>query len=327
VGTTTEAVPETPVPPDEPPPTETQPRGPGLEVVLRAYSSPQARVSPASIEQAIRVIERRARRFGLEGAEVSARGDDRIVVYLPAGRDPGGFIEELIRPARLGMYDYEDSLVAGGPRAEPYALAKRAAQENHEGGLGAPRLYLFDRSDDHRLLAGPSATREALLASERGLADRCADESACEVLSTPAALALMRRPTDEGGGWDLLREPAFVLGRDVAGASADPGSGGDDAEVDIEFTEGGAARFHDLTRQVARRGARLGQRQRIAIALDNRIVVISNLNYERYPDGIDGRFGASISGDLTAEEADTLAGQLSSGAVPLSLEVESRRQV
>jgi SecD/SecF fusion protein len=119
------------------------------------------------------------------------------------------------------------------------------------------------------------------------------------------------------------------MGRDVAGAQAFPGDDGEEegAVVSIDFTEGGAERFHDLTRGVARRGARLGERQRIAIALDNRIVTIANLDYDRYPDGIDGTQGASISGDLSDEEADTLAGQLASGAVPLALEVVSRRRV
>ena len=69
------------------------------------------------------------------------------------------------------------------------------------------------------------------------------------------------------------------------------------------------------------------QLQRFAIILDGKIVSNPTVDYNDYPTGIDGRNGAQIEGDFSQGEAETLAKQINSGALPINLKVISQKQV
>ena len=61
--------------------------------------------------------------------------------------------------------------------------------------------------------------------------------------------------------------------------------------------------------------------------LDDELVSAPSIDYVSYPDGIDGRTGAKISGSFTIGSAQDLAEILEIGALPVRLELVSRSQV
>ena len=62
--------------------------------------------------------------------------------------------------------------------------------------------------------------------------------------------------------------------------------------------------------------------QHFAIALDNMLITVPQIDFKSYPSGIPGDSGADIAGGLTAQSAENLAIQLSRGALPLKLQAQ-----
>jgi SecD/SecF fusion protein len=86
--------------------------------------------------------------------------------------------------------------------------------------------------------------------------------------------------------------------------------------VTMQFTGHGNKVFHDITRQEAIRGSTLGTPQHFAIVLDNQIRSWPQIDYQKYPDGIDpSNGGAEITGLASLGEAKDLALVLRSGAL------------
>ncbi|HEY6523145.1 MAG TPA: hypothetical protein VIY10_05200, partial [Solirubrobacteraceae bacterium] len=85
-------------------------------------------------------------------------------------------------------------------------------------------------------------------------------------------------------------------------------------------------RFEAVTRQVARRGARVSVggetlAQHFAVALDNQLITVPQIDYRQYPDGIAGGGGADVTGSFTPQSARDLATELRLGALPLAVRV------
>jgi preprotein translocase subunit SecD len=53
--------------------------------------------------------------------------------------------------------------------------------------------------------------------------------------------------------------------------------------------------------------------------LDNRLISVPSIDFKQYPDGIGGKDGADISGDLTRQSAKDLAILLRYGPLPVQL--------
>ena len=86
--------------------------------------------------------------------------------------------------------------------------------------------------------------------------------------------------------------------------------------VTMQFTGHGNKVFHEITRQEAIRGSTLGFAQHFAIVLDNQIRSWPQIEYQKYPDGIDpSNGGAEITGMASLSEAKDLALVLRSGAL------------
>src|SRR5205085_9054474 len=72
----------------------------------------------------------------------------------------------------------------------------------------------------------------------------------------------------------------------------------------------------------------LGQQlnQHFAVALDNKLIEVPQIDFKQYPDGIQGG-GADITGGFTIQSAQDLATQLRLGALPINLKLISESQV
>jgi SecD/SecF fusion protein len=81
-----------------------------------------------------------------------------------------------------------------------------------------------------------------------------------------------------------------------------------------------------VTQTIARRGDLVsgpGQilNQHFAVALDDKLITVPQIDFNTYPDGIPGDNGADITGRLTTQSAKDLATQLRLGALPINLQL------
>ena len=106
----------------------------------------------------------------------------------------------------------------------------------------------------------------------------------------------------------------------------DPSSGA--PIVTMQFKSHGNKIFHEITRQEAIRGQTLGVPQHFAIVLDNQIRSWPQIEYQKYPDGIDPtNGGAEITGMGNLTEAKNLALVLQTGALPVKFVTIERTDV
>jgi hypothetical protein len=84
---------------------------------------------------------------------------------------------------------------------------------------------------------------------------------------------------------------------DVVRSSAHASRGlGGSASLYLRLTASGAVKFRRLTRDLARRGARLRRAQRFVLKIDGRVYARPLVDYHAFPDGVDGRPGIQIEG-------------------------------
>lgn len=179
-------------------------------------------------------------------------------------------------------------------------------------------------------VAGPGDRRESLeslgrpaelgfrpvLSQEMVAKGDTAGESACSA----AVDAKPSEPTTACGEWQgtlstYRLEPVALPGTDVADAEAaideERGTGW---YVKLEFTSTGAKRFADITGRLAQQPSPANQ---FAIVLDGTV-----LSAPYVASAITGG-EAEISGTFTRREAEELAAQLTTGALPVRLKVSS----
>lgn len=187
------------------------------------------------------------------------------------------------------------------------------------------RFYMFDRSPAHKLVAGPVTGRSGL---RGGI-----------VLKVPAGTAILsERPTNgretvlshAEPGWYAIADRAALTGTDIV----DPQQETDELgapNVTFTFTAQGRSAFRQVTRTIARRGraeapgrptGRAGERfsGHFALTFDGEIETRPIINFAYFPNGIDPRVGAQISGGFTSvQEARDLAAILRIGSLPIEL--------
>ena len=131
--------------------------------------------------------------------------------------------------------------------------------------------------------------------------------------------------------WVVQDDPA-LSGTDIRNPEQDFEQRlGNEPNVRFEFTDRGREAFQEVTRAIAQRGRdnafTAPDPQHFAIVLDDELVSAPSIDYVQYPDGIDGRTGAEISGSFTIDSAQDLAEILKIGALPVRLELVTRSQV
>ncbi len=129
----------------------------------------------------------------------------------------------------------------------------------------------------------------------------------------------------------VLKDHVAILGRDITNPTEGTDTGGS-PDVQFGFTSTGQAEFSKVTGTIAHRGqdVSLGGAsldQHFAVALDNQLVTVPQIDFKQYPDGIIGGGGADITGGFTTTSASDLANQLRLGALPITLKRISEEQV
>jgi preprotein translocase subunit SecD len=97
-------------------------------------------------------------------------------------------------------------------------------------------------------------------------------------------------------------------------------------EIVLSSTPQGIRRFHDLSAEVARRGATvsspsLSLDQHIAAVVDGRLLSVLYVDVRAHPDGISPVDGAQITGGFSPTAAQQIATEIEAPPLPAELEL------
>lgn len=258
-----------------------------------------------------------------------------------------------------GRIDPQDTTASGGGGAgsQSAGIAKfdavqRAAKLPREtrGALVGDQWFAVVPGRK-RVIGDPESTRERLVAA---IADdgqyravRGADgglRDGAELVRVPAGFRIVQaqsdNPTADPDSWYVLRDRPLLTGDDIRDPEVGRGDRGQGPSVDFKFDEKGRELWPQITRRIAQFGQdryvpQAGNQQgavsaaagHFAIALDDRLISVPQIDFLQYPDGIDARNGSSISGGFTQQTANQLASLLRTGSLPVRLDLISQSQV
>jgi SecD/SecF fusion protein len=222
--------------------------------------------------------------------------------------------------------------------------AKIEADNSHDGSLfyavNPKTKTVYRAGRDANALAGEDTRAEAL-ADVRPVALR--KQAKVYEVKPDTVIVRAQQPDDvktKSDAWFVLKDDVALRGQEIKNPeqATDSGTGGTgEPIVTFDFTDKGRKIWQDVTRRIAERGAAStgilpGQSvadgfQHFAIVLDDELVSVPSIDFQKYPDGIDGRNGSQIQGSFTIKSAQALANVLKTGALPLKLKLISSSQV
>jgi preprotein translocase subunit SecD len=139
--------------------------------------------------------------------------------------------------------------------------------------------------------------------------------------SEPGAIVVAEESQSGREQFFVLRDRPGVTAVDITDPEAieDPTIGA--PSVGFGFTPEGQRKFQDMTREVVQRAKqRAGPgvsgldtvvaSEHIAFVVDGTVLSLAVIDFGQFPDGIDGKNGAQISGGFTRTEANELAERL-----------------
>jgi len=238
-------------------------------------------------------------------------------------------------------------LISAGAYASEYNAAKLAAEQKPvpdcENCSQPSTYYLFEKQKPHKLIAGPEYSRDDLYVDPSG--EKRPPGTGIVIKVPQGTILLSEKPSDSNGqtiedaepGWYAFKDNPALSGTEIKNPKAEQQEFG--PAVTFQFTGNGREAFQETTRRIAQRGQSRaigpasGEQARalsghFAAVLDNEIKTRPFIDFSEYPDGIDGRTGAQISGGFKGiGEAQDLATFLQRGALPINLNLISQSQV
>ncbi len=320
----------------------------GLEVTLQAVPPHDRKLAKEDLDRSVSIMRSRVDKLGVAEPEIRTQGSDQISIQLPGVKDPAAAAQIIGKTAQLELFDLERDLVSPSIDArtrQPIATPKLydlLAGQQALASKGTPDTYYVFRTKGKTLVRGPVQTKEAALAKWGGKLPPghklFAVPPEAVVVSCGAGEVVcpgvaQTNPTTTS--WYLMRytppEVPEMTGEDLklSGTRQDFDTSTGEPIVLMEFTDRGANRFEEITRDIAQRGKLLfntvggGQGdssaflQHFAIVLDREIRSWPTIDFQEYPGGISGSNGAQISGLQSVGEAKDLALVLQTGALPV----------
>lgn len=336
----------------------------GIELVYKATPAVgDGLVAPDDLNRAVEVMRKRIDPTGTREPEIQTTNQNQISIALPGFSDSQRAQDLVGRTARLYFYDWETNVIGpdgkpapddtevtgganpAGPGQGTEALSfydavirgsKRAPTEQFKNRAHADTYYLLN-DKTKQVVAGPSQVRDDLYSEEPAQAKK--QRETTRVVKVPVGTTILQAvPPEDADGkpgkrpnrWYVLQDKVALQGADVKNPVQSQDELGSPA-VSFEFTSKGREAFQETTRAIAIRGQEQAiggtGAQHFAVALDNQLLTVPSIDPNEYPDGIDGRSGAQISGSLTLAGARDLADLLRTGALPVNLELISSSEV
>src|SRR4051794_40022936 len=325
------------------------------------------KVTGDALQRTLDIMRERVDQLGVAEPEILRSGADQINVNLPDVKNAGEAEQQVGQVAQMFFYDWEnnvlgddgqphpsDPAVTGDGQAGSGAAARSLYESLKIAAKRPPHKYPLDTHTGQyygvadkqaTVVCGPQETISAL-------------KSDCEAaLRKPAFRTLgltfpelkiqkvnegtvivraeqgdnTKQKTDQ---WYVLNDNPVLRGTDIK----NPEQNFDELsapDVTFDFTSSGRKTWQKVTRNIAERGAAQhlpGQPasaayQHFAIRLDQDLISVPYIDYQRNPGGIDASNGSEISGGFTISSAQRLANLLKTGALPLKLELISQSQV
>jgi SecD/SecF fusion protein len=132
-------------------------------------------------------------------------------------------------------------------------------------------------------------------------------------------------------GYYVVKDNVALRGNQISNPEASTDQDGS-PDVTFGFKGDGGTLFQNITAKISLRGTESSiggtpLNQHFAIALDNQLVSVPQIDSKEFPEGIPSTNGSEITGGFTASEAQGLATQLRLGALPVRLVQISESQV
>jgi SecD/SecF fusion protein len=149
--------------------------------------------------------------------------------------------------------------------------------------------------------------------------------------AVPASFSNIPKDSDPTAQFYVLKDHVALFGEDINNPQQSTDQAGS-PDVQFGFSSKGKSEFQNVTAQIAQRGSTvsgLGQtfNQHFAVALDQQLITVPQIDFKLYPQGIPGDTGADITGGFTIGTAQDLANELRLGALPIGLKLISEQQV
>ena len=331
----------------------------GLEVVLEARPEAGQELTDADLDRSVEIIRQRVDKIGVSEPEIRRQEPNQIVVDLAGVFDAQRASSVIGQTAQLEFFDLQGDVMpvssdgTGNPVPSATLLPLLTPEDDLPEGTTAREWYLY--GDEKERIAGPAATKEELLLQVEG--GEAPEGSEFYVVPSNQTVLTCGSVTDDEAaaakpcpGGVSAAQPWYYLykyepnneeqpipeltGEDLnAGGTRqdfDPQTG--EPVVLLDFTDDGADKFHDITRELSQRGALVAAQngitgrgddarqfaQSFAIVLDGEIRSFPIIDFTdpSLADGIAGG-SAQISGLDGIDEAKDLALVLQTGALPV----------
>jgi SecD/SecF fusion protein len=313
----------------------------GLELTLEAVPPPGKELTEEDLDRSEEKIRQRIDELGVSEPEVRQQGENQISVALAGVFDRDRARRIIGRTGQLELFKLQDDLTGPSvdvndnpvPHTSLFELLRNSQSFAREGKPSG--FYLFKKQ---KLVAGPYTTRDALLASEaaKKVVKKGDLPKGYRILSRPEKTTIITCDEDARLCPPNIFPPVqtyFYLfkfqpdadepipemtGKDIdtEGVRQDFDPQTSEPIVLMAFTDAGADKFHDITRDLAEDGRNTANLQGIpdeqayqnfAIVLDREIQSFPQIDFNENPDGIPGDNGAQITGLEGIDEAKDLA--------------------
>jgi SecD/SecF fusion protein len=318
----------------------------GLELTLEAVPPPGKELTEADLDRSESRLRDRIDELGVSEPEIRQQGENQITVGLAGVFDRDRARKIVGSTGQLELFKLQDDLVGPSKDAQGYPRAAGSlfpvltdAQPLAQQGKPSA-YYLFNPKK--KLIAGPLPTEKKLLATEAGKKAQRNGElrKGYRVLAQPQQTVIITCDEDARlcpNGVQGIFPPAQtyyylfefkpnhpedpvpeMTGKDLdtSGVRQDFDPRTSEPIVLMAFTDAGADKFHDITRDLADDGKTKANLENIpdeqayqnfAIVLDREIQSFPQIDFNENPDGIPGDNGAQITGLEGIDEAKDLA--------------------
>ncbi|MFJ8718988.1 protein translocase subunit SecD [Streptomyces violaceus] len=313
----------------------------------------EAAINKTNMDTAVSIMERRVNGLGVSESEVQTQGNKNIIVNIPKGTNSEQARKQVGTTAKLYFRPVLTTEVSGGgktaspspsgtgsPSDKPSGKATdkpEAAEKNSASPSASPTTQGRAVTDALKADATPSASApdKAKASPSPSATGGASGDDQSKLQAQYAALDCTNEKTrakvgdgvkssdltlacgqNSQGQWQkYILGPAAVDGTDVDKAQAtlntQTGAGW---TVQMDFTDGGAKKFGDITGKLAQNQPPQNQ---FAIVLDGDVVSDPSVRQ-----ALTGG-NAEISGNFNQQSAQDLSNMLSYGALPLTFKEDS----
>lgn len=307
----------------------------GTQIILTPVTTDGSQITDADVRQAIDIIRQRVDASGVAEAEISSQGGSNIIVALPGNPDQETL--DLVRTSAvlrlrpvLAITDAnaltpDDVVAALGAEGENLDLATMTDAELDEAIRQLADVDGDGEVSDQPATTPASKSDEAWI-TEQALYEAYTLQCGTQDARVSAVLDDSDKPfvaCEPTGTQKFILGPAELEGGNIESATSslavnEAGTPTGGWAVNMNFDSEGSSIFADVTGRIFEMPY---PQNLFGIVLDGQVLSAPA------PSGAIHGGSATITGNFTSEEANTLANQLNFGSLPLHFEVQSEEQI